>query len=334
MKTRLFTFCLLFFSLLSSGQVNLVRNPSFEDTIRCPSDSTITKARYWYNPSICGSPDYFYPTMIGNLDCVDMLAVGNSWGGGSYLNNWGFQLPHTGIAYAGFGVPEAAELIANHMLDSMQAGKKYEVSFYTSLGEASRSGLDMISFCFMQDSVVDYNQNTCWFFIDSLQAHAGNKPYNYLIDTVRWRLVTDTFTAQGGEEYFVFGGIDTLNDHYYLVDSIFPSRAAYYYFDDFDVHCIDCEQDTVISPPIRPFLLYPNPSSGQYFLECTVLAPSVVEIFNMLGQKVETIPISEGENRFSFNLTTHAAGVYVWRVRSGNEQLHTGKLVLSNDVSQ
>jgi hypothetical protein len=329
MKTRLLLLICLLVPLLSEGQVNLVRNPSFEDTVHCPSDSGVFNVKYWYNPTICGSPDYFYPTMNGN--CSTLSQIGNLWGGAGYQNNWGYQLPHSGIAYVGSVTPEAEELIANHLLDTMQAGKRYAVSFYASLGENSRSGIDQINFCFMRDSVVDYSQITCWYFLDSLQAHAGNQAYNYLIDTVRWRLVTDTFTAQGGEEYFVFGGLDTINDHYYLVDSLFPSRFAYYYFDDFDVHCIDCDTQTLPPLPVRPFLLYPNPSTGMFYLECSVPAFSVVEVFDVLGQKIMLQTLEEGEHKIPINLTDQAAGVYMWRVRSGTEILHTGRLVLTND---
>jgi hypothetical protein len=185
----------------------------------------------------------------------------------------------------------------------------------------------------MPDSVVDYNPNTCWNYANNLHADAGNKPFNFLLDTAGWMLVRDTFTALGQEQYMLFTGIDTVNDHYYLLDSANPSRFAYYYLDDFDVHCIDCNTPTDTSlPEIRPFLLYPNPSSGLYFLECTVPPQSVIEVFDMLGQKIKSVDLLEGENRTTFNLTEFAAGLYVWRVRAGEEVLHTGKLVLSNDA--
>ena len=104
MKVRLAIFFLFFLPVVSIGQINLVPNPGFEDTIRCPSDSTIIKTKVWYNPT-CGSPDYFYPTIQGNPGCINQYPA--YWGVGGipitgvtkclimdwHMLVWSFQMP-------------------------------------------------------------------------------------------------------------------------------------------------------------------------------------------------------------------------------------------------
>jgi hypothetical protein len=327
MKSIIILYSVICFPILAIGQVNLVPNADFEDTIRCPSDFSITKARYWYNPTICGSPDYFYPTMQGNLACVDQLAVGNSWGGGSYVNNWGFQMPRSGNAYAGMGVPEASELMAVKLIDSLSPGKEYSVSFYTSLSNNSRSGIDLIQFAFMEDSVTDYNINTCWNYLSNLQSDAGNDQGNIIIDTVNWVLVNDTFVAAGGELYMVIGNIDTAQTQYYLIDSINPSRFAYYYFDDFDVHCIDCTSDTS-EPPVYPEItITPTLTQGELLLSGNFPLGAKFEVYDVLGQLVFYDELQSGNQTQSVFLPL-GAGVYTCTVMADGSLLKAEKVVV------
>ncbi len=323
----------LLLPFLSAGQVNLVRNPGFEDTLRCPSDSTITKAKVWYRPSACGTPDYFYPTMTGNIGCIDQMILFNSWGGGGYgpaNNNWGTQFPNTGIAYAGMAVAGGTELMAGKLSDSLQAGKTYAVSFYTSLGETYYSqgahGLDLISFCFMQDSIVDYDQWTCWSYLGTLHVDAGNQSGNFLTDTLGWTLVQDTFVAEGGERFFVFGNIDTANTQY--VNSA-TGTACYYFFDDFDVHCIDCTSDTSEPPTYPEISVTPSITSGEITLSGNFPDATKFEVYNILGQKVFYDELQTGNQSQTLFLTL-ADGSYLYRVHAAGTTLKTGKIVVAH----
>src|SRR5690349_11568305 len=80
---------LLFFNSHSSFAQNLVQNPSFEDTISCPTSiDQLFKAINWY--SFRDSPEYFH-------ECDNPIngAVGVP------ENSFGYQYPHSGSAYAG-----------------------------------------------------------------------------------------------------------------------------------------------------------------------------------------------------------------------------------------
>ncbi len=319
MKAR-FIFIAALFPLLSTGQVNIVPNPSFEDTLRCSSDTSVVKTKKWYRPSACGTPDFYYPLQI-NGGCVAHFP--QSWGGGDYSNMRGYQAPRTGIAYAGFVLSLGDELMAVPLTDSMIPGKYYVVSFYTSLAEVSVSGLDQINVCFMQDSVTDFNGATCWSYLGTLHVDAGNQAGTIITDTISWVLVQDTFIAEGGERYMIIGNIDTAGTQYSNAQI-----GSYYYFDDFDVHCIDCTSDTPEPPAYPEFSLAPNITSGQITLSGNFPAGTQFEIFNMLGQRVFYNEIPSGNNSLNVLLTL-ANGTYTYRLQSGDNSLKTGKLIIA-----
>jgi hypothetical protein len=317
MKARFILFAILLPSLLT-GQVNLIPNPSFEDTLHCSSDTSVIKTKRWYRPSACGTPDFYYPSQVNWSYSAHFP---QSWGGGDYMNNRGYQAPRTGIAYAGFGVSMGAELMAVGLMDSMLPGKTYIISFYTSLAELSVSGLDQINVCFMQDSVTDFNPGTCWSFLGTLEVDAGNQAGNIITDTLSWVLVQDTFIAEGGERYMIIGNIDTAATQYSTVQI-----GSYYYFDDFDLHCIDCTSDTSEPPSFQEISLAPTLTSGAITISGNFPEGTRFEIFNALGQRVYYDEIKNGNNSQTIFLTL-ADGTYSYRVQSGGGELKSGKLV-------
>lgn len=322
MKAQLIFFSLLF-PILSFGQVNLVPNPSFEDTLHCSSDTTVVKPKNWYRPSACGSPDFYYPLQT-NANCPAHYP--QIWGGGDYLNSRGFQSPRTGVGYAGFGVSMGSELLAVGLTDSLQPGKQYVVNFYVSLAEISISGLDQINVCFMQDSVTDYNSLTCWTYLGTLDVDAGNQSGNVLYDTISWVMVQDTFIAEGGERYMILGNIDTAATQYYYMDSTMQI-GSYYYFDDFDLHCIDCLADTFEPPSYPEISLTPTLSSGAITLSGNFPEETKFEVCDMLGQLVYYNEIQSG-NQTQQIVLYMAAGVYSYRVVSHNNVLKADRLVI------
>src|ERR1043165_3367909 len=98
MKNKFYSIILLYSCLaLSAHAQNLVPNPSFEDTVKCPTnhgDINGIDASNWL--TFGSTPDYFnscnnYPASDYNHGC-------------SVPDNWaGFQAAATGFAYAGLG---------------------------------------------------------------------------------------------------------------------------------------------------------------------------------------------------------------------------------------
>src|ERR1035438_9743087 len=73
------------------SQVNLIPNPSFEDTLSCPNgQGQVYKTPPWFDPTM-DTPDYFNQCYSGGLTNVHVPD-----------NFEGYQFARTGVAYAGF----------------------------------------------------------------------------------------------------------------------------------------------------------------------------------------------------------------------------------------
>ena len=82
--------------------------------------------------------------------------------------------------------------------------------------------------------------------------------------------------------------------------------------------------------PTSPITVYPNPSTGSFYFS-GVTEGSTIEVYNMMGQKINTTsPQSspKGEGITAINLFGRAAGVYFYRVSDQNNTIQTGKLVV------
>src|SRR5690554_5513739 len=110
-------------TLTAQEGVNLVPNPSFEDTLYCPQfygDRDVA-CEHWR--SFKGTADYMH-------NCFPIVA--NDFAGG--------KVPHTGDAYAGFityGIttPDfGREHIGVELLAPLVIGEEYFVSFFVSVG--------------------------------------------------------------------------------------------------------------------------------------------------------------------------------------------------------
>jgi len=76
--------------------------------------------------------------------------------------------------------------------------------------------------------------------------------------------------------------------------------------------------------------LYPNPTSGLTTVQIDGVENQNLrlEIINLVGKTLRSIPIPIGENRVTFDAATLAPGVYFYRMQSGDDALLTRKLVV------
>jgi hypothetical protein len=320
------TLILLFCALLEkkTAAQNLVVNGDFESYFLCPSSPNVYKANQWFNPTQCGTPDYFHADLSGNPGCASQSFA--QWGGGGYNNLWGYQIPRSGNAYGGMYPAQGAEMMAGKLSDSLRAGKTYAVSFYTVLGETyynQGKSMDLIAIDFMTDSITDYT-TTCWQYLGTLEVDVTNQPGRFLNDTLNWMLVADTFLAEGGEKYFVLANIDTLNTQF---SNSNPGGGCYYYFDDFDVHCIDCTSDTS-DPPVYPEItITPTLTQGELLLSGNFPSGTKFEVYDVLGQLVFYDELQSGNQNQSVFLPL-GAGIYTCRVMAEGSLLKAEKVVV------
>lgn len=215
------------------SQVNLVPNPSFEDTIVCPNGvAKLNSAKGWVNPT-GGSPDYF--------NSCTMIGVGTP------NNYFGYEVPRTGNAYAGFGsfaiLPgvsdSAREYIQAPLFDTLIKGEVYCVEFYVSLADSlSEYAVNNIGAYFSVNAVAGSNYDPLPFL-----AQIVNTSANPLTNMNGWTKVSGQFTAQGGEQYITIGNFNanSKSDTVFirLPSSTFSAKTSYYYIDDVSVIHLD-----------------------------------------------------------------------------------------------
>ena len=125
----LFTFFIIF-QVQLFAQVNLVPNGDFETKLSCNIGlGDINIAIPWTSPSL-GTSDYFN------------VCVGIPNDAFIPLNNFGYQLPHSGNGYAGFGsyfkTPTDSgyrEYVQSILKYKLKAQTKYLVEYYVNLAD-------------------------------------------------------------------------------------------------------------------------------------------------------------------------------------------------------
>ncbi len=202
-KNILLLFILLVCSLTTKEQItgsNLVNNPSFEEYYNCPDNSNeLYFCKYWWG----NSTEYY-----NSCATVPQLSVPSNFAG--------FQYAHTGNAYSGLGIYEKSiyytdyrEAIKTKLSDSLVANKRYCTNFYIALAQYSYISmynyilLDSIGMLFTKDMVQDS--------IAPILS-AGIKAQNSIsnLDTINWLHISNSFLANGGEQYLTIGNFDNV----------------------------------------------------------------------------------------------------------------------------
>ncbi len=85
-----------------------------------------------------------------------------------------------------------------------------------------------------------------------------------------------------------------------------------------------------IEPQQQGIVISPNPGTGLFTVEVVgkALTDGTLEVFNLLGQKVQTVSL-KGSSSVQFNLTGNSAGVYYYQCRDGGVVVFSGKLILN-----
>lgn len=216
----------IFISFISKAQVNLVLNPSFEDTLSycltkfgsncCPSGADlIMMSKYWSGPDTIQfrwAPPY--ATKPNGACCVPEFF---SSCGTSYFSVPGkYQPAKSGQAYAELATYMSVTLtwqpgqtlvarrnyLKGRLKTPLTQGKEYCASFYFNLYNYSQWATDAIGMFISNTTALDtakcYNPMT--FFTPQVQYSGG-----IMLDTLNWIKVENTFIATGGENYVVIG---------------------------------------------------------------------------------------------------------------------------------
>jgi hypothetical protein len=275
-------YLLFFFLLIASrnafAQLNLVPNPSFEDTVYCPfGTNQIDACANWLN--FGNSPDYF------NACNPFGMSVPNSV--------FGFQYAHSGNAMAGIGTyrkklspngPNYREFIGNALTLPCQIGTKYYLSFYTNwsgnlLMASNNIGLKL--------STVPFD-SCCK---PPLNNFAIIRTDSVLADTLNWVRIQGSFIADSAYQYVMIGNfyVDSLTDTLTFAPFGFYD-AAYYYVDDVCITTDSIFNQTWTSLPKyqKPvnYTIWPNPSNGTFYINSCLRQEDLI-LTDIMGRRIE-----------------------------------------------
>ncbi|WP_113662363.1 T9SS type A sorting domain-containing protein [Pedobacter nanyangensis] len=246
MRTSLLiTIAIICACLTTQAQIiNYVKNPSFEDTVKCPDGwSQISYAKHWScavdtidNPPY--APEYF------NVCAKSIYQAGIP------ENTGGYQFPNTGNAYVGLHTyydktmplppsiipPNFRDYAQGRLHKHLKTGQTYCVSFWVVMGEASAYGQNKIG-AYLDDGSINARDTPGAEITDVIPQVFSTE---IIKDTFNWTKVEGSFVASGNETHITLGCF-AKNEDVDTFHNIWGGliQYSYFYFDDVSVIPID-----------------------------------------------------------------------------------------------
>lgn len=300
---------------------NLVPNPSFEVYSSCPiALGEISKATSWYSPT-GGTPDYFNFCATATSASVP-------------LNADGYQNARIGNAYAGFAVyvvstfPDIREYIQAILIDSLEAGVIYRATFYVSPGGGDIYTVDQVGACFTKTAITCSPTGFC---LINCTPQVNNPSGNIITDTTNWTMVTETFTATGGEKYITIGNFSTDGlTQTAVINSNSTYAGAYFYVDDVSVYPDSITSVENIAISNYQFQVYPNPNNGKMILDYSLNSNDKGEIviYDVTGKLITSYSLDNKINQLIIDNEQLNNGVYFYHIEVNNKIVKSDKLVI------
>jgi|SRR5688572_25551267 len=311
--------CFLVILIVTCGYCegqNLVPNGDFEQYSACPGPSSVdvTLAVPWINPGsgaiVGGTPDYF--NQCSTLPGWDVPVSG-----------FGYQIPHSGQAYAGIilyydDIYNAREYIEVQLTSPLSPGLCYHFEMYMALSEEyGKYTTDDIGVYFSNTLVTGNNHYQPLTNIPQLNNTQGNYP-----DSLNWILLSGNYTAIGGENYIVIGNFkNNANTNFILYNATAIYDESYIFIDDVSLTlCTGLQEQNDLSG----ISLYPNPFSDEINISTERNELIEIIVYDAIGNKVikQSFTIST-----SLNTEKLAKGIYMYEVKNRNGVLKKDKIV-------
>ncbi|MBN4070974.1 T9SS type A sorting domain-containing protein [Crocinitomix catalasitica] len=280
---------------------NLVPNPSFEDSIMCPSgQDQIYNTESWYSPT-WGTPDYF-----------DECGTGN---GAVPQNAFGWQYARTGEAYAGghvsnFTGTNVREYIQAQLISPLETNSHYEVSFWVTHADSSQRACDNIG-AYLSSTAISSSDAVNLPYTPQVVSEEGAP----ITDQLDWVRIVDTIVASGGENYITIGVFtDDASTNWIFVGGGWEA-VAHYYFDDVSVIKVGTAgtDNTVSEIGIQVSYLSENLISIR-----SIQPISNVQLLSASGKLVYTV-VNPDEDKLLVDMSLFPKGTYFLHVHTASE---------------
>ena len=316
----------LSFAILTNGQ-NLVPNPSFEEYFTCPlsagglgingGDPWI---KDWY--SMQWTPDYMH------------YCAGPGASNYPTDNAWGYQEPYDGDGYVSIIVKyqnlTAREYIAVELLNPLESGETYEVSFYVSDADG---GFEEVLDCIANNVGLRFLKNPPYYWNnenDNFPLLPTNEAdinyYELLSDSIGWTLIEGVFVADDTYTHIAIGNFFD-NDNTIIVESGVDEGcfAAYY----IDMVCVIKSGDICELPfAIREYefrdIVFQNIVNDELDLsnveEYTI---DKIQVFDVSGK----LAINNNLNDGKVDVSTLSKGLYLLQVKFNDGLINNYKFI-------
>lgn len=316
------------FGFCSPGSsLNLVCNPGFEYYISCPQHlSQLNQAYGWY---VSGDdPDFFHASTAGTEVAIPQ-------------NIYGYQYPNSGNGMAGLGSYERVspsnlncglEYIGTKLIDTLEIGQKYYLSFYVSFAEMLK-GYQKIATNKM-GMRFSTKPTGGWAGRPALNNSAHLYANTILSDTLSWVHISGSFIADSAYSHLTIGNFfDYLNVDTLLVGSpvIYGRSWSYYYLDDVCVSkdSLTCSSIVGIREQDRPSLsciIYPNPAESEITLQTDKEGTFDFLIFNLLGEEILSRRFSR---KAKIDVSSLSNGTYLYLIKEDQIISKADKLIIA-----
>jgi len=217
---RFFVFTLLYSCLhlnLAKAQIaNYVYNGGFEEFYTCNGGSTmyLNQVKGWRSldsNNCCGT--YFFNTCLPN---IPYSAPRYQW---PFKGN-SFSMATFFCSFSCTNYPNRGYL-RNRLKSRLVKDKTYCVKMYFNLSNVSNVGIDSFGAYFGDNSLDTITKG--FGRITYLTPQVQNPSNNFATDTLKWTLLTGTFTANGNEKYMVIGNFKSdVQTNTIVINPTFP----------------------------------------------------------------------------------------------------------------
>jgi hypothetical protein len=297
----LFSIFFIFFILLTcniaTAQINLVPNPSFEDTLRCPIGVPDLDGvcKDWI--SFKGTPDYFN-------NCSSNVG---------FNNPWGYQSAHTGQAFASLlgyscGTPNWKEHLGVPLITQLTTGVKYYISFFVSLAytylyanvACNKIGATVTTYQYYDPSCLHLLPNSSIIYSNTI-----------ITDTISWIKISGSLIADSNYKYIIIGNFfDNNNTDTILLPYEVIPQDCIYYIDDVCVTTDSIYNETWTGLQNLNYeginlIVYPNPVTNTLYIDGLTIIDKA-EVYDLNGKLL----LPKQLNTKQIDISPLAKGIY------------------------